>query len=125
MINVYLKNIIWFLVVIFLQVVILDNIQFNGYINPFFYVIFILLLPFETPNWLLLLIAFILGFSIDLLNGISGIHASATVFMAFLRPSVLKNFSPHDGYETGTNPRVFDYGIEWFAKYTVFLVLAH
>ena len=125
MINIYSINTIRFIVAVLLQVVIMDNIQFSGYINPFFYIIFILLLPFETPNWFLLLLAFILGFSIDLLNGIPGMHASACVFMAFLRPFVLKNFSPHDGYETGTIPCISHYGIEWFAKYTLILVLAH
>jgi rod shape-determining protein MreD len=125
MINIYTRNIIWFFIVVLLQVLIMDNIQFSGYINPFFYVIFILLLPFEIPNWLLLLVAFILGFSIDLMTGGSGMHASASVFMAFLRPFILKNISPHEGYETGTAPRVYHYGIEWFAKYTFFLVLAH
>lgn len=125
MINIYSKNIIRFFIVVLLQVLIMDNIQFSGYINPYFYIIFILLLPFETPNWLLLLIAFILGFSIDLMNGVPGMHASACVFMAFLRPFVLKNFSPHDSYETGTFPCAYHYGIEWFAKYTFILVLAH
>ncbi len=125
MINIYLKYFTQFLIVILIQVLILDNIQFSGYINPFFYVIFILLLPFETPNWLLILIAFILGFSIDLIHSVAGIHASATVFMAFIRPFVHKNLSPHDGYEPGTSPGVLHYGIEWFAKYTLVLVLAH
>ena len=125
MINIYSKNIIRFFVVVLLQVLIMDNIQFSGYINPFFYIIFILLLPFETPNWLLLIIAFILGFSIDLMNGVPGMHASACVFMAFLRPLTLKNISSHVGYETGTFPCIYYYGIEWFAKYTIILVLAH
>jgi len=125
MINLYLKYIIQFLVVVLVQVLILDNIQLNGYINPFFYVIFILLLPFETPKWLLLLTAFILGFTIDLMNSVAGMHASATVFMAFLRPSILKNISPHDCYEPATTPGIFHYGIEWFAKYATLLVLAH
>jgi hypothetical protein len=73
----------------------------------------------------MLILAFCLGFIIDLFNGVPGMHASATVFMAFLRPSVLKNFSPHDGYESGASPRIYYYGVEWFVKYTLILVLAH
>jgi rod shape-determining protein MreD len=97
----------------------------GGYLSPFFYVIFIILLPFETPKWLLLGLAFLLGLSVDLFNGTPGMHAAASVFMAFIRPFVLKNFSPRDGYETGTFPRVYFYGIEWFAKYAILLVLSH
>ena len=38
-----------FIVLVLIQVLILNNIQFSGYINPFLYVLFILLLPFQTP----------------------------------------------------------------------------
>lgn len=125
MIRIYLRNIVRFFTVILIQVLLLDNIELNGYLNPYFYVIFIILLPFEAPRWLLLVLAFLLGLSIDLFNGTPGMHAAATVFMAALRPFTLKNFSPRDGYESGTFPRIHYYGIEWFAKYIFILVLAH
>jgi hypothetical protein len=125
MIRIYIRNILMFLAVILVQVLLLDNVQMGGYLNPYFYIIFIILLPFEVPNWLLLSLAFTLGFSVDLFNGTPGLHAAATVFMAFMRPFTLKNFSPRDGYEPGTFPRVHYYGIEWFTKYTVILVLSH
>ncbi len=108
-----------------LQVLLLDNIQISGYLHPYFYVIFIVLLPFETPKWLLLSLAFIMGISVDFFNGTPGMHAAATVFMAFIRPFVLENFSPREGYDSGSFPRVHFYGIEWFTKYTVLLVLGH
>ena len=125
MIRIYLRNILRFFTVILLQVLLIDNIQLNGYLSPFFYVIFIILLPFETPKWLLLTLAFLLGLGVDLFNGTPGMHAAASVFMAFMRPFTLKNFSPRDGYESGTFPRVYFYGIEWFAKYAIILVLSH
>jgi len=125
MIRIYLRNILMFFTVIFLQVFLLDNIQFGGYMNPYFYVIFIILLPFEIPKWILLFLAFILGLSVDLFNGTPGMHAAASVFMAFMRPFMLNNISPRDGYDSGTFPRIHYYGIEWFTKYTVFMVLSH
>jgi len=125
MIRIYLRNILRFFTVLLIQVLLLDNIQMGGYLSPYFYVIFIILLPFETPKWLLLSLAFLLGLSVDLFNGTPGMHAAASVFMAFLRPFILKNFSPRDGYEAGTFPRVYFYGIEWFAKYAIILVLSH
>ena len=125
MIRIYLRNILGFFTIILLQVLILDNIQMGGYLNPYFYIIFIILLPFEIPNWLLLCLSFLLGFSVDLFNGTPGMNAAASVFMAFMRPFTLKNFSPRDGYESGTFPRIHYYGIEWFTKYALFLVLSH
>ena len=48
---VFVRNIIRFVFLVLLQVLILNNIQFSGYINPYFYIYFILLLPFDTPRW--------------------------------------------------------------------------
>jgi rod shape-determining protein MreD len=125
MIRYYISDIIRFIALVLIQILVMNNIQLSGYLNPFFYILFILLLPFETPGWLLLIYGFILGISIDLLTGISGMHASATVFIAFLRPAILKTVAPHDGYETATLPRIYYYGTNWFAKYTFLVVLAH
>ena len=80
--NQILKNIIRFVVLVFIQVAILNNIQISGFINPYMYVLFILLLPFETPNWILLVLSFFLGLSIDIFSNTLGMHASASVFMA-------------------------------------------
>ncbi len=125
MINLLLRNTARFVVLVLLQVLLLDNIQLNAYLNPFMYVLFILLLPFETPAWLLLVSAFLMGFSIDLFEHTPGMHASATVFMAFLRPLTLKIIAPREDYETSTYPRVFYYGFVWFLKYSLILVFAH
>jgi hypothetical protein len=125
MIKVLPRNIFRFVLLVLVQVFIFNNIQFSGYINPYVYVLFILLLPFETPGWLLLTLAFLLGFSIDILSGTLGMHTAATVFMAFLRLFVLQVFSPRDGYEAGTYPRVHYYGFNWFLKYAAILILAH
>ncbi len=125
MIKLLGRNITRFIVLVLVQVLILNNIQISGYIVPYFYVLFILLLPFETPNWLLLTMGFVLGITIDLFSHTPGMHAAATVFMAFLRPWVLQMSAPRDGYETGTFPRVYYLGFQWFLRYTVILVLAH
>ncbi len=125
MIKVIPRNIFRIVILVFFQVYILNNIQFSGAVNPYFYVLFVLLLPFETPGWILLSLAFILGLTIDIFSNTPGIHASATVFMAFLRPSVLSFFSPRDGYVPGTFPRVYYYGPGWFFQYSAILILAH
>lgn len=125
MIREILNNIIAFIVLVFSQIFIFNNIQFSGLVNPYFYILFILLLPFETPGWLLLFTSFFLGLSVDIFSNTIGMHASACTFMAFVRPSVLKFFSPRDGYEPGTLPRVHYFGLAWFAKYALILILAH
>ena len=125
MINLWLRNIGRFIFLVLLQVLILDNIQISGFINPYMYVLFILLMPFQTPKWLVLIVGFILGLTMDLFHHTPGMHTSATVFMAFLRPGVLQMIAPRDGYEPNTFPRVFYFGLQWFTQYTVILVFAH
>jgi rod shape-determining protein MreD len=119
------KYIIYFVVLILLQLLVFNNIEFSGYINPYIYILFILLLPFTTPRLVLLLSAFILGLIIDLFMGTPGVHSSATVLMAFSRPFVMALFSPREGYQSGTYPRLAQFGMEWFVKYTVMLVIIH
>ena len=106
MIRIVGRNIIRFLILILFQVLVLDNILLNGYLNPYFYVLFIILMPFETPRWLLLISGFLLGLSVDLFENTLGMHAAATVFMALVRPWVLSIFAPRDGYEPDTFPFV-------------------
>lgn len=125
MIKILPRNIIRIILLVFFQIFILNNIQFSGYVNPYFYTLFIILLPFETPGWLLLTLGFILGITIDVFSNTPGLHASATVFMAFLRPLVLDYFAPRDGYVPSTFPRVYYYGLGWFFQYSAILILAH
>jgi rod shape-determining protein MreD len=125
MIKVLPRNIIRMILLVLFQVFILNNLQFSGFVNPYLYVLFVLLLPFETPGWMLLSLAFIIGISIDVFAQTPGLHASATVLMAFLRPVVLDYFAPRDGYIPGTYPRVFYYGLGWFLQYAAILVFAH
>lgn len=125
MIRIAGRNIIRFFVVVLIQVLIMDNVELGGYLNPYFYILFIILLPFETPRWLLLVLGFILGVTIDLFTNTPGMHAAASVFLAFIRPWVLNFFAPRDGYEPDTFPRIHYYGLYWFTGYTLILTFLH
>jgi len=125
MINIYLRNITRFILLLFLQVFVFSNINLGGYMTPYIYLLFIILLPFNIKGWLLLTTSFLLGFFIDIFYNTPGINSAACVLIAYLRPFILKIFSPRDGYETGTYPRVYYYGIIWFLKYAVVLIFLH
>jgi len=123
--NEVLRNIVRFIVLVLAQVLIIKNIELGRFINPFIYVLFIIVLPFETPKWLLLLSAFILGLNVDIFYDTPGMHAAACVLMAYVRPGVLKLFSPRDGYESGTQPTIQYLGIPWFLSYSAILIVIH
>jgi len=125
MINDLSRNIIRFIILVLVQIFILDNLQISSYAVPLLYVMFILLLPFKTPGWLLLFSAFFMGFTMDIFEHTYGIHTAATVLMAWFRPGILQLLSPREGYETNTSPRIYYYGFRWFFRYTLILVFIH
>ena len=125
MINRYLKYPVAFVIFILIQVLIINNINFGLYINPYIYILFLLILPVEISGWLLLSLGFITGLTIDMFQNSPGIHASASVFLAFARPFILSSISPRDGYETGSLPIPSYFGFEWFFKYCMFCVVLH
>ena len=125
MINSILRFGLILIVLVLLQVLLFNNIQFSGYVNPYIYIIFILLLPVEIPSWLLLLLSFGTGMIIDLYSDSPGMHSSASVLAGFVRPYVLRLISPRDGYETGAQPSMLIYGFRWFLLYSMIIVIVH
>ena len=125
MIRLVVNNILRFIFLILLQVLVLNNLQFSGLINPYLYILFILLLPFEIPDWVMLFIGFFTGLLIDVSTDTLGLHTSATVFMTFMRPFILSILSPRDGYDSGTAPKLQLFGLAWFLRYSIILIFIH
>ena len=125
MINSILRFGLIFILLVLLQVLLFNNIQFSGYVNPYVYILFILLLPIDVPSWLLLLLSFVTGLIIDFFSGSPGMHTSATVLAGFVRPYILRIVSPRDGYESGSDPSMLNYGFRWFFFYALLVVLVH
>jgi rod shape-determining protein MreD len=125
MVRQIIINIFRFIFLILLQVLVLNNMQFSGLVNPYLYILFILLLPFEIPGWILLVIGFLTGLSIDAFTDTLGLHTSATVLMAFLRPFILRIIAPRDGYDSGKSPNLNSFGLPWFLRYSIILIFAH
>ncbi len=96
--NVYFILSFRFIILVFAQVLLLNNINFLGYINPYIYILFVLTFPFNGNKSLLIVLSFLLGLTIDLFGDSGGIHAAACVVIAYLRPVILK-FSFGVSYE--------------------------
>jgi rod shape-determining protein MreD len=125
MINSVIRYLIISVILIMLQVLLFNNIQFSGYVNPYVYIMLIMLLPVEISAWLLLLVSFFTGLIIDFFTGTPGMHTSATVLAGFARPFVLRLIAPRDGYEAGAIPSMEIYGFRWFLFYAVLIVFIH
>jgi rod shape-determining protein MreD len=96
-----LYNIARFILLLAAQVTIFNNINFMGYINPFPYILFIILYPVNGNKSGLLLASFLLGLTMDLFLNSGGVHAASCVILAYFRPAIFK-FSFGLSYEYQT-----------------------
>ena len=125
MVNNIIKNSIRFIVLVLLQVLIVQNIRLGSYLILFPYILFILLLPFETPKLIVLLCAFITGLTIDMFYDTAGMHAAVCTLLGFLRYYILKLLSPREGYDPGFIPNVDSMGAVWFITYAAIMIFIH
>lgn len=123
--KIFGKDIVRFFLLIAVQVLVLDHVNFYGYANPALYIYFILLLPFEVPGWLLLISSFLLGFSIDTFGNSVGLHSASAVLIAFIRPWAIRLTGAPPEYELNLKPGIADMGIRWFFAYALVMVAAH
>ncbi|MFS4483802.1 rod shape-determining protein MreD [Hyunsoonleella sp. 2307UL5-6] len=81
---------IQFILLVFVQVILFNHINFLGYINPYIYIIFILFFPINSNRILFIVLSFLIGITVDMFSDTGGIHAAASVFIAYARPIFLK-----------------------------------
>jgi rod shape-determining protein MreD len=126
MLQTILSNIVRIVFLILLQALVVSRMElFNGLILPWIYIFGILMLPFETPRWLTLIIAFTIGFILDYFSGPMGLHTSACVVLGYMQPLVQKIFSPREGYEVTQRPTVQSMGLPWYVTYASILTFIH
>jgi rod shape-determining protein MreD len=77
-------------VLILAQGLVFNHINFLGNINPYPYILFVLLFPINNNRTLFIFLSFMLGLFVDLFSDSGGVHAAACVTIAFIRPPVLK-----------------------------------
>jgi rod shape-determining protein MreD len=120
-----LINFARFVVLIFVQVFLLKNITLYNLSIPYLYILFILLLPFEIPNVLLFLLAFLTGLIIDAFYDTPGLHAAACVLLAFVRVLFISITVQKDGFDNDPEPTLSIMGFRWFLTYATILTLFH
>lgn len=119
----YIHKVIWFVGLVLLQVLILNNLHLLGYATPFLYVYFVLRLTSDTSRNEAMMWAFVLGLCVDIFSNTPGINAAATVMLAFVRPILLRLFAPRDAQEFV--PSLKNLGLSAYTKYLLVAVLAH
>ncbi len=85
-----LVNIFRFILLLAVQIIIFNNMNFLGYISPFPYILFIILYPVNGNKSGLVVASFILGLIMDMFSNSGGIHATACLVLAYFRPAIFK-----------------------------------
>jgi len=123
--SIVTKNIVRFVFLLLLQVLVINHIRISSEMTPYIYILAILMLPFNTPKWLLLVSAFVLGFFMDIFSGTMGINMSATLLIAFVRPTLLNMISFGRDFNNDDSPTMKQLGVDWFISYALILILIH
>ncbi len=121
----YISVVVSFFLYVLFQVLLLKNFILFDTAFCFVYVAFILMLPLEMGSIALMLIAFGVGFSVDLFYDSIGVNSAASVFVAFLRPYWLNAVTPRGGYEEIVIPNLKTMDLGWFIVYAMPLILVH
>jgi rod shape-determining protein MreD len=118
-------NLVRFIMLIFLQVFLLKNVALYDLSTPYLYILFILLLPFETPNIVLFILSFLVGLTIDMFYDTPGLHAAACTVLALVRVMFISITVQKDGFDNEPEPTLSIMGFRWFFTYALVLTLFH
>ena len=95
--NMYLlSQFLWFVVMLVVQALLLNNIHLFGCSTPLLYVYVILMARRDFPRWGLLLFGFLLGLGVDMFSNTPGVGACSMTLLAFVQPMLMKLFLPRD-----------------------------
>ena len=83
-------NILRFILLLAVQIIIFNNMNFLGFISPYPYLLFIILYPVNGNKSGLLAASFFLGLCMDLFSNSAGFHTAACVVLAYYRPYLFK-----------------------------------
>jgi rod shape-determining protein MreD len=83
-------NIFRFILLLAVQIIIFNNMNFLGYISPYPYLLFIILYPVNSNKFGLLVASFFLGLTMDLFSNSGGFHTTACIILAYYRPYLFK-----------------------------------
>lgn len=125
MAKIIIFNIIRYVLLLIIQVALLKNIGYYNMAVAFPYILIIFLLPIGTPNFIVYILAFLTGLSVDAFYDSIGIHAAACVALAFFRIFFHNITIELDDQASFNTPSWGNMGFKWYSTYILFGVLIH
>lgn|SRR5574344_414097 len=119
--NLLIQNILRFILLMLFQILVLNNVYLGGYINPYLYVLFILMLPTNLPRIPMLLLAFLSGLCIDIFSNMLGFHTFACTLVAFCRLAFADKILTRGEPVVIDTPSIHSVALQQFAFYLLLL----
>ena len=124
--NKIIKQYIFFaFIIITLQLIMFNNVNFLGFINPWIYIILIIIIPQSIKDNYLIIIAFLIGILLDSLFSTSGINTIPLISVAWLRNYILKKIFSGKNYDKKKFISIKNNGFNLYLKYVTLMVLIH
>lgn len=125
MIRVWTRVVIYFIILVLLQVLVVNNIRLFGIVTPFVYLYVLLKLPVDMNRTNVILVSFFLGLVIDLFSNTFGMHAAACSFIGFIRTPLLERMVDMKELSSGSIPSYKVFGFGKFIRYALLMVALH
>jgi len=88
--NYYVINVIRFALLVLVQVLVFNRLNFFGFINPMVYILFLYWYPIKQNRGAFIGLSFLLGLSIDFFSDTMAINAASTTTIAYMRPAIMR-----------------------------------
>ena len=121
-IRIYIVQLI---LLILAQIIVFNSLQFSTTVYIMIYPLLLLLLPFNIGILTGMTIGFVYGLIIDYFSNTFGLHASASILIMYMRPTILKYIAPKNGYDLTLIPSIRDMGNFWFLYYASIMLFLH
>lgn len=120
----WIRNIVFFIVLLLVQVLVLNYIHLFGYATPLLYVYFAMPIRRHQPRWLTLLWCFAMGLTVDIFSDTPGVAAASMTVVGLLQPYLLPLFIQQD-YADDFRPSIRALGMMKYTFYAFVLVAIH
>lgn len=113
-----------FIAICAIQVFVLNHCLLFGCALPMFYLWFVLTMRKGMPRWLILMLSFAMGLTLDMFSNTPGVTAAAMTAAAMAQPYLLELFISRESDESFI-PSSETLGTRSFVNYTIVLVTAY
>ena len=114
-----------FIIFILFQIFFINNLKLSTFINPYFYIMFIMLMPLYIQPVAVVLAGFFTGIFMDMFMDTAGMHTMACTFIAYFRIYFIRATLSKEQLDVVKQPDIASTGIQWFLFYTVTFTLLH